>query len=270
MNKKYTYEEVKNYVENEGYKLLSEKYVSAREHIITLCPNNHVYPVTFTNFKNNKRRCPECVGNKKHNGEFIYNEFVKHNLIPMFQYKDYQNAKTLLPFICPHHLDESVQYINYDNLKQNRGCHYCSIEKRKGKNHYKWDNGKTTLNHYLRNLLGEWKKESFKKANYKCYLSNYNGTLEIHHLYSFYNVVNDILMTLNLTNKEIGNYSNCELNLIEKMLLEYHSKNLGICLHPKIHDLYHSIYGHNNTPEQFEEFEQRFKLGEFNDYIKEI
>ena len=72
--KKYEFEEVNEYVESFGYKLLSTEYVNAKEQIIVTCPNekHDSYGVTFDAFKNNKSRCMECAienrsGEKNHN-----------------------------------------------------------------------------------------------------------------------------------------------------------------------------------------------------------
>jgi len=267
MGKKKTQEEVKEVIEKENYVLLSE-YTDAHGILITQCPKKHIYPVSYSNFKQGKR-CPECAGNKKHKGEFIFQEFINHGLIPKFDFSDYKNAKTLLPFICPKHPEKDIQYVNYDNLNHNRGCHFCSIEKRKGKTHYKWNNGKTFLNLYLRESLDDWKTKSLVASNYKCKLTNYSGTVQIHHVYSFNKLINDILTKLELNNKTIGEYSDEELKHIESLFKEHHENNLGICLHPCIHRLYHKLYKNDNDEIQFNDFKNRLYLGEFNTHLNE-
>ncbi len=52
---------IKEYVEKEGYKLISEIYIP-QEKIELICPNNHSYKTTFYNFKGHDNRCPECTG----------------------------------------------------------------------------------------------------------------------------------------------------------------------------------------------------------------
>jgi len=266
MGKKKTHSEVKQYIEKENYTLLSPEYIDAHGILITQCPKKHIYPVSYSNFKQGKR-CPECAGNKRHKGEFVFQEFINHGLIPKFEYSDYKNAKTLLPFICPKHLEKDIQYIHYDNLNHGRGCHYCSIEKRKGSTHYKWDNGKTLLNLHLRESLNDWKRKSLVNSNYKCALTSYSGSVQIHHVYSFNKLITDILNKLELNNKTVGEYSDEELKSIEDLCIEHHNNNLGICLHPKIHRLYHKLYKNNNDKQQFIEFKNRLYLGEFNKFL---
>ncbi|OHD25758.1 MAG: hypothetical protein A2Y34_05515 [Spirochaetes bacterium GWC1_27_15] len=69
-------------------------------------------------------------------------------------------------------------------------------------------------------------------------------------------------MELKLT---VLDYTNEELELIEQQFILIHNKYpLGVCLTKNIHDLYHNLYGNDNTPEQFEEFTKRYQLGEFS------
>lgn len=59
MSKKLTYEEVKTFIENKGYKLLSTEYINAQEKLKVQCPKGHEYEVKYGNFYSG-RRCPEC------------------------------------------------------------------------------------------------------------------------------------------------------------------------------------------------------------------
>lgn len=55
-----SYDEVKNYIENEGYELLSE-YINCLSHLTLKCPNGHIWNTTcFHSFKNQGTRCPYC------------------------------------------------------------------------------------------------------------------------------------------------------------------------------------------------------------------
>ena len=66
MSKKYTYQEVKEYIESFGYKLLSTEYLNSHTKLLIKCPNpNHKpYEVKFYSFKNGSR-CPECKSDKQ-------------------------------------------------------------------------------------------------------------------------------------------------------------------------------------------------------------
>ena len=57
--KKLTYEDVKNYIESHGYKLVSTEYKNNSDKLITICPNGSIYEVSYNKFKLN-RRCLCC------------------------------------------------------------------------------------------------------------------------------------------------------------------------------------------------------------------
>lgn len=121
--KKYTYLEVKDYMENIGYILISEKYSNNSEHLIVECDKGHQYPATFAGLLNGKR-CKTCAGlNKK-----TIREVREH--IESFNYKllstEYINASMLLDVECP----EGHQYpVTWNNFEQGQRCNICSSKK---------------------------------------------------------------------------------------------------------------------------------------------
>ena len=68
--RKLTYEEVKEFIEAQGYKLISEEYINNSTHIFIKCNKGHIYPVKFSNFKEGTR-CPECAKNKTYTYEYV-------------------------------------------------------------------------------------------------------------------------------------------------------------------------------------------------------
>ena len=89
-NTKYIYEEVKEYIELFGYKLLSAEYKNNKSNLLVRCDKGHEYEVTFHNFKDNGSRCPICNISKgerriidwldNNNIEYIYDETYFNNL----------------------------------------------------------------------------------------------------------------------------------------------------------------------------------------------
>jgi len=139
-----------------------------------------------------------------------------------------------------------------------------------GKDNPNWRGGVTALYFELRSEIKEWQQESMKNCNYKCVISGKEFD-NIHHLYPFKNIVNEVFETLNLEQlPKVLYYSEVEFDNIKDKLHELHNNcGLGVCLSKPIHKLFHDTYGYtNNTPEQFYEFELRYKLGEFTDIIK--
>lgn len=135
-----------------------------------------------------------------------------------------------------------------------------------------WRGGISNLSKYLRRNIKQWKIDSMKYCNYKCVITGEDFD-DIHHLYSFNQIVEETLDILNLPQyDEIGKYTSEELLLLEQTCLELHYKyGYGACLKKSVHDLFHFIYGYgNNTPEQFEEFKDKYNNGEFDDLIREV
>ena len=67
----------------------------------------------------------------------------------------------------------------------------------------------------------------------------------------------------------IGEYTQEELHKIEEYVASWHKDNSNaVVLSEEVHKLFHKLYGKgDNTPEQFEEFRERYIAGEFKDLI---
>lgn len=132
-----------------------------------------------------------------------------------------------------------------------------------------WKGGITPLSFWLRNQLGDWKKDSMESCNYKCVMTGKNFD-EIHHLTSFKQIINETLEELGFEKtKTLEEYSSEELEILRVSIIKNNYKyGLGVCLKSNLHKLFHDCYGYgNNTPEQFKEFKARYINGEFKDTI---
>jgi hypothetical protein len=58
--RKKSIEEIKHIVEEEGYKLLSKKYLNNKSKIDLICPKGHEYSVSYDNWSSKNSRCPKC------------------------------------------------------------------------------------------------------------------------------------------------------------------------------------------------------------------
>jgi len=119
-NKKKTYEEVKQYIESQGYKLLSKEYINTHTPLLVKCPKNHEYLVRFSNFQQGNR-CSICVGKKKKTYEEVkqYIESQGYKLLS----KEYKNADTKLELQCPkNHIYEATWASFYTGYR----CSKCS------------------------------------------------------------------------------------------------------------------------------------------------
>lgn len=383
--KRWTIEEISNYVSEYNYELISTKYETQKDRLEMICPDNHTTFISFDNFKRG-RRCSECQSNIKSlrfrkNANEIKEEYEKIGYIVLKGLDTYENQKspllvqcdkghtyptyyqclaagskcpkcfgkhvdfevvknkfnemdyiflensyvssdTKMKYICNKHPDE-IQYVTWDNLKQDRACRFCGIEKvaeskrlsykqvqnifkdkgyilidetyknnttkmkykcskhrneiqetdlnsvlfskntcsacirenYSGRNNHLWKNGKSNIINYLRKSINEWKLDSMKNSEYRCIVTG-NKFDVIHHLYSFNKIVDETFDELGLKEfKSINEYTDEELLLIKEKCLEIHYRYpLGVCLSEYVHRQYHSIYGFDNTPEQFYEF----------------
>jgi len=198
-------------------------------------------------------------------GNIVVDIFIKHGFKPLFSAEDYVSAHKKLLCICLTHPEQGIIKVSYANVYSNKGCRLCGNEKISGENSPFWKGGLTPIYEFLRAKILEWKRESMKQCDYKCILTKQKFSA-VHHLYSFNKIVLEVLEDINIELKlTVLDYTNEELELIEQQFILIHNKYpLGVCLTKNIHDLYHNLYGNDNTPEQFEEFTKRYQLGEFS------
>lgn len=121
------------------------------------------------------------------------------------------------------------------------------------------------LSKFLRAHIQTWKIESMKKCNYQCVLTG-SKDFEIHHLYSFSEIVHTVIKENNFPLKQFNEYTHEELKNILKKFQEEHNKTpLGVCIRKDLHKLYHSIYKKGiNTEQQWQKFIQEYNSGIYN------
>jgi len=141
----------------------------------------------------------------------------------------------------------------------------------KGKDNPNWRGGITQLYFELRSEIKEWQQNSMKSCNYKCVLTN--GEFDnVHHLYPFKDIVNEVfeILRLDFRNK-VNDYLEEEFNKIKTILIELHDYHgYGVCLCKDLHKLFHDTYGYlNNTPDQFNEFAKRYYNFEFDELLND-
>lgn len=118
---------------------------------------------------------------------------------------------------------------------------------------------------FIRGNIGTWKSDSMKQCNYKCILTN-SKNFEIHHLYNFSSIFNDMLgNNKNIKIKDkLSDYSENELSFILKKFIKEQSKHpLGVCVRKDLHVLFHEVYGKMNNIEQWKNFEKDYKDGKY-------
>jgi ribosomal protein S27E len=123
--KKYTYSYVKEFVEREGYELLSQDYINSRTKLKFKCPEGHIYDAIFGSFSVGKR-CPICRYNRvseklKYSYDYIKSQIENegHKLLS----KDYKNVMTKIEVQCP---EGHIYEVKYNNFKSGYRCPYCA------------------------------------------------------------------------------------------------------------------------------------------------
>lgn len=113
-------EEARFLFQEEGYILLSSKYVHAESPLGFVCPNGHNHQISLTRWKTGQR-CGECYRKNRGNSfEEIKQMFEKE--LYVLKSTNYTNAKTPLEFICPSGHNHQI---TLDNWKKGRRCGEC-------------------------------------------------------------------------------------------------------------------------------------------------
>lgn len=148
MSKKFTIKYVKEVAEKHGYKCLSNEYINIHTHLKFKCPANHIIKMTFDAFKSGQR-CSMCYGNKKKKLGDIKEYLKKYNYDLLS--KQYKNSYSKLKILCP--LGHEFE-MTWDSFKFGYRCNICG----------------GTLKKTIEEV-----KEYFKKFNYKCLTTDYQG-----------------------------------------------------------------------------------------------
>jgi len=118
--KKLSYNYVKDYIEKEGYQLLSKEYINANTKLLLKCPEGHEYKVKFSHFKNN-RRCPIC---RKLSYNYV-KSFIEKDGYQLLS-KKYTNSRSNLLIKCPKGHEYNIKW---NTFQQGHRCPICMNQK---------------------------------------------------------------------------------------------------------------------------------------------
>lgn len=158
----------------------------------------------------------------------------------------YSNADEKLDFVCNKHSELGVQQTTFWSvLTANCSCQKCRFLQTSGENNFNWKGGissereKFKITPEYRN----WRKAVFQRDDYTCQVCGVRGVgLSAHHILNY------------------SEYPELRTDI---------NNGLTICF--EHHDTsspfsFHSLYStRNNTPEQLQEYIQRYKSGEFKE-----
>lgn len=165
---RFTYEEVKGYIENKGYKLLSTEYINSLSKLQIKCPKGHIFQTTFNDFKNQGSRCSICAIKSRADKQKLSYEEVKQ-YIESFNYKlistEYQNYMTKLDIRCP--LNHKFK-MTYGCFKQGCRCPICSKQNGSEKRKHSYEYIKNYIESFSYKLLSNEYIKSKSKLLLRC------------------------------------------------------------------------------------------------------
>jgi DNA-directed RNA polymerase subunit N (RpoN/RPB10) len=264
---KYTQEEIEKLFDDAGYKVLSE-FKGTDKSIWYKCPEHGKQRIIVSNFISGNR-CKKCSDESKLVSYDIVKKAFEDRGYTLLSEK-YKGNKQLLKYTC--WCDPTVVHkIKYNDIQQGHGCPTCKArdtsERQKGEGSHFWNGGISDLSGYLRNCIGGWKYDSMKACGFKCVLTGEKFDA-VHHLTSFSYIMHEMLEEINMDIRErVSMYTEEELEIMSNRIVTKHNDyGLGICLCDRLHKLFHKLYGKVTvTPEDFQEFKQRYEAGEFDE-----
>ena len=118
-------DEVKSYIESQGYELLSTEYKNSKEKLELQCPKKHIFKMSYDCFQRGQR-CPECANKMKGDSQRLEINNVKE-YIEGFGYKllstEYKNVLSNLRLEC---LNGHKFLMRYNSFQQGQRCPKCS------------------------------------------------------------------------------------------------------------------------------------------------
>lgn len=268
---KYTFEQVKKEFCKRGYELLETEYINNSTKMKYRCPF-HPEKTLEIRFKSLLQGfgCRYCgdekanEANRKYTFEDAVRVFGEVGYKVVSEKSDYKNSNTPLKYICPKHRDK-VNKTSLSNVLVGTRCKWCVWESKRGEGAPGWRGGVTELQELLRERISAWKQEILEKHNYKCDITGINfRDMEIHHIIPFHVIRDEVLKELGLDNrKRVSEYSKEDKEAIVNLFEEKHNKMNGVPIHKDLHKLFHKLYGFDTTLNDYEEFKQRYKNGEF-------
>ncbi len=237
---RYTLKEVKKIFREEGCELLEIIYKNGNTKMkyICSCKFKTESETTLAHFMGGGR-CKKCASKRgAEKRRYSYKEvkeiFRKGGCVLIS--KEYKSSKDKLQYLCNC---KRPAEIKLNHFQEGSRCMKCAIERKSGKNHYRYNPSLTDEDRENRRTKPEdikWRKSVFERDNYICQISGEKGYLIAHHLESY-----DI---------------NIELRTVVSN---------GIILGKELHTLFHKIYGYGkNTTAQFREFQKNYQQNLLN------
>lgn len=180
-NGRFSLEEVKNFFERHGAKLLATEYINNSTKMPYLCACGNLDETTLAQFKK-IHKCGKCNNRIKWTFSLVssYFESVGCKLLET----KYVNMNTTMQYICSCGNESKTTFANF--YHKNVRCKQCGIEKISGENAYQWKPEKTEEERLRGRKFKEyrlWRTSVFVRDDYMCQKCGVRGgTLNAHHL----------------------------------------------------------------------------------------
>ena len=228
---KRTIEDVREEIESvEGFSLVSDIYINAKERLEIKCPKGHITEQRIGDFRQSKTKCRECAVEKRRAPYSTVKKAFEERSYELLT-RTYKNSTQPLKYICSAHPEE-VQTITYDSINGGHGCYYCGIERISGKNSVHYNHSLTDEDRERNRKLDpkerEWRIKVYKRDNFTCQKCGkyYRNNVNAHHKDAYHWCVE---RRYDVTN--------------------------GATLCEWCHKNFHTEYGYkNNTEEQYQEW----------------
>jgi len=266
-----TQDAVNKVITSMGAKWISGNYKNKNSELLIEFACGHIQKVRYSLFMVRKSEtCYDCTAKVRINRyrvpvDTIVQLLKNNNLLFVDFIGSYTGNNTKIKYLCQANGHSNIRTLAY--FYNNPYCGVCFKEELRksyiGENNPMWKGGTSFLSCALRDITGDWYKKSIMFCKYLCVIEN-KPFEEVHHLYGFNLIMQDAFKELGIVIKStVADYTNDELILIENKIIEIHNSLLGVCLTKKAHGIFHNLYGRgNNTPSQFEEFQQRIQSGD--------
>lgn len=119
------FNEIKGYIQSQGYKLLSRKYINAKSNLYIQCKVHGIFSMNWNNFKSGQR-CKKCSKNDR----FTWNKKTIKNLLKDTDYIYFGHRKdskrTYVTVVCSNKHRKEVRV---DSIYRGQGCLDCFNDK---------------------------------------------------------------------------------------------------------------------------------------------
>ena len=138
--KKFTYEFVRNYFEEQGCEMLEKEYKNNRTKMKFKCFRGNASKITFSRFQQGCR-CMKCGNKIKSEKQKLTYEYVKQYFKDRgceLLEKEYINRYISMEYRCTCGNILKIFFDSFQQKKQGEGCSKCKGKKYSGEKNYRW------------------------------------------------------------------------------------------------------------------------------------